>query len=154
MTSLGIRVRETIEGCTWCRQFRDILYAKGEVVVEFPIFRNRLFDVAGNVDAHLYAGLCLSLPFIDVLSVHTQVVLVIGNASFHHSDRIKQSCFDAGVKLLYLPPLFPDFNSIEEFFAGLKAYIRKLGQRLKRIQIKGFMPSLDYLTGFSRGSVT
>jgi transposase len=32
---------------------------------------------------------------------------------------------DAGVKLLYLPPYSPDFNPIEEFFAELKAYIKK-----------------------------
>jgi transposase len=30
-----------------------------------------------------------------------------------------------GVKLLYLPPYLPDFNPIEEFFAKLKAYIKK-----------------------------
>jgi transposase len=47
------------------------------------------------------------------------------NASFHHSDRIKTLCADAGVKLLYLPPYSPDFNPIEEFFAELKAYIKK-----------------------------
>lgn len=52
-------------------------------------------------------------------------VLVMDNASFHHSDRIKQLYSDAGVKLLYLPPYSPDFNPIEEFFAELKAYIKK-----------------------------
>lgn len=52
-------------------------------------------------------------------------VLVMDNASFHHSARIKQMCFDAGVKLLFLPPYSPDPNPIEEFFAELKAYIKK-----------------------------
>jgi transposase len=47
------------------------------------------------------------------------------NASFHHSERVKQLCSDAGGKLLYLPPYSPDFNPIEEFFAELKAYIKK-----------------------------
>jgi transposase len=47
------------------------------------------------------------------------------NASFHHSDRIDQMCFDAGVKLVYLPPYAPDFNPIEEFFAELKAFIKR-----------------------------
>lgn len=40
-------------------------------------------------------------------------------------DRIKTLCADAGVKLLYLPPYSPDFNPIEEFFAELKAHIKK-----------------------------
>jgi transposase len=52
-------------------------------------------------------------------------VLVMDNASFHHSERITQMCRDAGVKLLYLPPYSPDFNPIEEFFAELKAFIKK-----------------------------
>jgi transposase len=34
-------------------------------------------------------------------------------------------CCDAGVKLMYLPPYSPDLNLIEEFFAELKAFIKK-----------------------------
>ena len=52
-------------------------------------------------------------------------MLVMDNASFHHSDRIKILCAEAGVELLYLPPYSPDFNPIEEFFAELKAHIKK-----------------------------
>lgn len=47
------------------------------------------------------------------------------NASFHHSDRIKELCSEAGVKLLYLPPYSPDLNPIEEFFSELKSYIKR-----------------------------
>ena len=52
-------------------------------------------------------------------------VLVMDNASFHHTKRIEQMCRDAGVKLVYLPPYSPDFNPIEEFFAELKAFIKR-----------------------------
>ena len=52
-------------------------------------------------------------------------VLVMDNASFHHTERIEQMCYDAGVKLVYLPPYSPDFNPIEEFFAELKAFIKR-----------------------------
>jgi transposase len=34
-------------------------------------------------------------------------------------------CDDKGVKLMYLPPYSPDLNPIEEFFAKLKAFIRR-----------------------------
>jgi transposase len=44
-------------------------------------------------------------------------VLVMDNASLHHTERIAQMCANAGVKLMYLPPCSPDLNSIEEFFA-------------------------------------
>jgi transposase len=34
-------------------------------------------------------------------------------------------CTEEGVRLLYLPPYSPDLNPIEEFFAELKAFIKK-----------------------------
>jgi transposase len=34
-------------------------------------------------------------------------------------------CHDAGVKLVYLLPYSPDLNLIEEFFAELKAFIKR-----------------------------
>jgi len=37
-------------------------------------------------------------------------------------------CQDAGVKLIYLPPYSPDINPIEEFFAELKAFIKRSWQ--------------------------
>jgi transposase len=52
-------------------------------------------------------------------------VLVMDNASFHHTERIEQMCHDAGVKLVYLPRYSPDLNLIEEFFAELKAFIKQ-----------------------------
>jgi transposase len=51
-------------------------------------------------------------------------VLVMDNASFHHTEQIKQMCHNAGVKLVYLPPYSLDLNLIEEFFAELKAFIK------------------------------
>lgn len=52
-------------------------------------------------------------------------VLIMDNASFHHSAKIEQLCKDAGVKLLYLLPYSPDLNPIEEFFAELKMFIKR-----------------------------
>jgi DDE superfamily endonuclease len=52
-------------------------------------------------------------------------VLVMDNASFHRTKRIEQICAKANVKLLYLPPYSPNLNPIEEFFAELKAFIKK-----------------------------
>lgn len=47
------------------------------------------------------------------------------NASFHHTEKIKDMCLTAGVKLVYLPPYSPDLNPIEEFFTEVKAYIKQ-----------------------------
>jgi transposase len=65
-------------------------------------------------------------------------VLVMDNASFHHSDRVKTLCAEAGVKVLYLPPYSPDFNPIEEFFAELKAYTKKAWLEYEESPGQGF----------------
>jgi transposase len=69
--------------------------------------------------------------FIEQLLYHCRLylqlklVLVMDNALFYSSERITQICCNAGVKLLYLLPYLLDFNPIEEFFAELKAFIKK-----------------------------
>jgi len=50
-------------------------------------------------------------PYPEPHSVH-----VMDNTSFHHSERIREMCRDAGVILFYLPPYSPDLNPIEKFF--------------------------------------
>jgi hypothetical protein len=74
----------------------------------------------GSTDAHIFE------KFIEGPRRHCgrwpepKPVLVMGNASFHHSEWIRQLCSDAGVKLVYLPLYSPDLNPIDEFFAELK----------------------------------
>jgi len=59
-------------------------------------------------------------PFPGVRSV-----VVMDNASIHHNQAITDLFTTAGVVLVYLPPYSPDFNPIEEFFAQLKALIKR-----------------------------
>lgn len=65
-------------------------------------------------------------------------VLVMDNASFHRTARIQQMCFEAGVKLVYLPPYSPDLNPIEEMFAELKAFIKKEWGSYQNVPDQGF----------------
>jgi hypothetical protein len=71
-------------------------------------------------------------------------VLVMDNASFHHSERIKQMCSDAGVKLMYLPPYSPDLNPIEEFFSELKAFIKRNWHFHEEYPDQGFDTFLEW----------
>lgn len=66
------------------------------------------------------------------------------NAFFHHSDRIEQRCSEAGVKLVYLPPYPPDLNPIGEFFAELKAFIRRNWQFYEENPGQGFDTFLEW----------
>lgn len=52
-------------------------------------------------------------------------ILVLDNASIHHSKQVQTLCDQAGVILAYLPPYSPDFNPIEQTFGTLKAWIKR-----------------------------
>jgi transposase len=71
-------------------------------------------------------------------------VLVMDNASIYHTERITQMCYDAGVKLVYLPPYSPDLNPIEEFFAELKAFIRQSWHIYEENPKQGFGNFLEW----------
>ncbi|GAA93241.1 TPR domain protein [Aspergillus luchuensis IFO 4308] len=79
----------------------------------------------GSTDASIFED------FVEQLLHHCgrwpepKSVLIMDNASFHHTERVEQMCSDAGVKLLYLPPYSPDLNPIEDMFAELKAFIKR-----------------------------
>jgi transposase len=100
------------------------------------ILLSRVFT--GSTDAVVFED------FIEQLLQHCgrwpepKSVLVMDNASFHHSERVKQMCSDAGVKLLFLPPYSPDLNPIEEFFAELKAYIKRSWEYYETWPDQGF----------------
>lgn len=65
-------------------------------------------------------------------------VLIMDNASFHHSERVNGMCSEAGVKLLYLPLYLPDLNPIEEFFSEMKSYIKRNWKFYKTESEQGF----------------
>jgi transposase len=66
------------------------------------------------------------------------------NASIHHSERTKQKCCDAGVRLVYLPLYSPDFNPIEEFFAELKAFVKRHWHKFLENPEQGFDAYLEW----------
>lgn len=78
-------------------------------------------------------------------------VLIMDNASFHHSDRVKEMCHEAGVKLVFLPPYSPDLNPIEEFFGTLKRFIKKNWQEYENNPIQDFGAFLEWCISVAGG---
>lgn len=121
---------------------RDQRYQILPAYTQDGILLSRVFQ--GSTDASLFED------FIAELLQHCQPylgprsVLIMDNASFHHSERIEQMCSEHGVKLMYLPPYSPDLNPIEEFFTELKAFIKRHWQSYENDRDQGFPAFLEW----------
>ena len=56
-------------------------------------------------------------------------LVVLDNATIHHSDKIVQLVESTGARLVYLPPYPPDLNPIELMFGLYKARLSRLSIR-------------------------
>jgi hypothetical protein len=52
-------------------------------------------------------------------------VLLMDNASIHHSETVADLCADVGVKLMFLPAYSPDLAPVEKVFFNIKSWIRR-----------------------------
>jgi len=56
-------------------------------------------------------------------------IVIMDNLSTHKVAGVRAAIEAGGAQLIYLPPYSPDFNPIEQFFARLKALLRKAATR-------------------------
>jgi transposase len=56
-------------------------------------------------------------------------VLVLDNLPAHKHTRVRATCAEFGIRLLYLPPYSPDLNPIEAGWALQKQHVRKHAPR-------------------------
>jgi len=109
-----------------------------EKIVQYPRGKRYqilpAYDQDGIVYFRIYQGSTdapLFLEFMEQLLPYCspfpgkRSVIIMDNASIHRDPEIEAAFARVGVKLIYLSPYSPDKNPIEEFFAELKAFIRK-----------------------------
>jgi len=92
-------------------------YAQGGIVLR------RVYQ--GSTDSDLFQDFIAQLLQHCGRYPESKSVIIMDNASWHHSEKMLQMCRDAGVVLEFLPPYSPDFNPIEEYFGVLKKFIKK-----------------------------
>ena len=61
-------------------------------------------------------------------------VIVIDNASFHHSQTIEEIVAEAGCDIWYLPAYSPDLNKIERWWSVLKNWMRQRWDEFESFQ--------------------
>ena len=59
-------------------------------------------------------------------------IVVADNLSSHKVDGVREAVAAHGAQIIFLPPYSPDLNPIENFFAKLKALLRKAAERRRR----------------------
>lgn len=74
-------------------------------------------------------------------------VIIMDNASFHRTERIKLMCLDLGIKLMYLPPYSLDLNPIEKFFSEVKQFIKQRWNEYKENPGQGYSAFLEWCIG-------
>ena len=70
-------------------------------------------------------------------------IVVMDNLPSHKVAGIRQAIEAAGAKLRCLPAYSPDFNPIEQFFAKLKALLRKAAARTVEALITAIAEALN-----------
>ena len=73
-------------------------------------------------------------------------IVVMDNLASHKVAGIRKAIEAAGAELRYLPPYSPDFNPIEQFFAKLKALLRKAAARTVNALIAAIANALTAVT--------
>src|SRR3954462_3499590 len=80
-------------------------------------------------------------------SVQARTALVaMDNLAVHKVAGVKEAIRAAGASVLYLPSYSPDFNPIEQFFAKLKALLRKAAARTQNALWETIGTQLDDFT--------
>ncbi len=79
----------------------------------------------------IFNGTCNTLLFEEwvaqflVKELNPGQIVIMDNATFHKSKKIRELIESKGCKLLFLPPYSPDLNPIEKFWANMKRWIKK-----------------------------
>ena len=76
------------------------------------------------------------LPFNGV---NPRSVVLLDNASIHHTARPVELIQSVGALVHYLPAYSPDLNPIEEMFSKVKACLRENDEAIQKVDERGVL---------------
>lgn len=84
----------------------------------------------------------------DILGPSLQAgqIVVRDNLRVHKGARVREAIEARGCQVLFLPPYSPDFSPIEEAFSKLKAFLRKVGARIREELQEAIIQALGTIT--------
>ena len=111
----GIPVKGLISGKKFKRT--NIVAAKNCGKIIAPM----VYD--GTTDSVLFEY-WFECQFLKSIPKHS--IAILDNATFHRKKKLRELAKTAECELLFLPPYSPDLNPIENYWAWLKARLRKI----------------------------
>ena len=94
----------------------------------------------GTCNAKLFESWVEQFLIKELKKGQMVIMVIIDNASFHKSKKIKELIESVGCGVIFLPPYSPDFNPIEKFWAFMKRWVRN--------KISDYDELYDALAGF------
>ena len=101
------------------------------------------FMISGATDAHVFEGY---LEHILAPTLRPGQIVVLDNLSAHKGHRVRELIEARGCQLWYLPPYSPDLSPIEQAFAKLKAWLRKVAARTPEALEQAVADGLDTIS--------
>jgi transposase len=73
-------------------------------------------------------------------------IVVLDNLSCHTDPQVRQLVEERGAQVLYLPAYSPDLSPIENAFAKIKQYLRRIGARTTEALYAALAQALDRIS--------
>ena len=71
--------------------------------------------------------------------INPRSVILLDNATIHHTERAIKLIQSVGAIVHFLPPYSPDLNPIEELFSKVKACLKENDAAIQRIEEQGII---------------
>ena len=87
-----------------------------------------VYSTTGTVDENVFCDFlerCVLPQLLPFDGVNSNSVILMDNASIHHTDRVVSLISSVGALVHFIPPYSPDLNPIEECFSKVKGYLKE-----------------------------